>query len=597
MAAYDFKIAERLAREQREISVAEFFEKNSHLLGFDNPAKSLLTVVKEAVDNSLDACQDAGILPDIHIVVKEPRKIFRILTKENVEIGRLTIDGDKAILQIDGEHIELEEKKERKKHIDYIFKYNKRKYKVRKILDGKIKVFRGRKELRISKIPSDRYLVKVEDNGPGIIKTQIPRIFGKLLYGSKFYKLKQTRGQQGIGISAAVLYSQLTTGKPVVIYSRVSPKKPIYLFKLRIDTTTNEPIIIEQKIIKDGFRDHGVRIEMEIEGKYIQRYHSIEEYLKETAIVNPFAKITYEGPNGEKIEYSRVIKELPEQPLDIRPHPYGVEIGMLERMLKLTKARNLSGFLSKSFCRIGSGTADQICKLSNLRPNRNPKKLNHEEIERLWRIMQSYKFMKPPTNCLSPIGEKELEEGLKKEYNVEFAAAVSRPPNVYRGMPFAVEVGMAYGGELPPNKSGVIMRFSNRVPLLYQASSCAITRAIQKINWRSYGLDQQGNFPFGPLIIAVHVYSVWIPYTSESKEAIDPYPIIVKEIKLALQDCGRKLKRYLSGRKRIRELKLRQSLFEKYIPEVSEALSKISGTKKEVIERGLKKILRGNKNE
>lgn len=496
----------------REISVAEFFEKNRHLLGFDNPVKALLTVVKEACDNSLDATSDARILPEITVKIKQ--------------------------------------------------------------------------------LAEDRFFVSVEDNGPGIVREQVPRVFGKLLYGSKFAGGRQNRGQQGIGISAAVLYSQLTTGKPVIIYSRTSPKKPTYVFHLRIDTARNEPIIVKQERLKNGFRDHGVRIEMEIEGRYIEKSQSVLEYLKQTAIVNPYAKITYIGPDGKKNDFPRATEELPVLSKAIKPHPYGVEIGVLERMLKMTKARNLKGFLTSEFCRLSSKTAGDICKVANLRPHRKPQDLNHIDIEKLWRTIQATQIMKPPLDCLSPISEKLLEEGLKKEFKAEFIATVTRPTAVYRGNPFQIETAILLSTELPKDKPAKIMRFANRVPLMYQASSCASIKAIQRTDWPRYGMPQQGGVPIGPIILLVHMASVWIPYTSESKEAIDPYPVIIKEMKLAMQDCARKLARYLSGRRRAFEKFQRQNLFEKYIPELSDSLAKLADADKEKIKTGLEKMLK-----
>lgn len=158
-----------MASRQREISVSEFFLKNRHLLGFDTPAKALVTAVKEAVDNALDACEEAGILPEISVEVSDR--------------------------------------------------------------SGKSRVI-------------------VEDNGPGIVEGQIARIFGKLLYGSKFHKLSQSRGQQGMGISAAGMYGQLTVGKPLHIISRVNGEKLASEMHVSIDTARNQPDIHRKKQLK-----------------------------------------------------------------------------------------------------------------------------------------------------------------------------------------------------------------------------------------------------------------------------------------------------------------------------------------------------------
>lgn len=606
--------AESMAAALREISVAEFFEKNRHLLGFDNPAKALLTVVKEAVDNSIDACEEARILPDIVVVVKEPREVFRITDESGVEIGQITKIGEKLELRVSDETTKFVEKKEpRKTESVYVFEHAGDTYKFRitkkegkaengtPALTEVYEFVRGRTELKILKQPVDRYTIVVEDNGPGIVKDHISRVFGKLLYGSKFMGGKQSRGQQGIGVSASVLYSQLTAGKPAIIHSRTAPSKPVYMYHLRIDTTKNEPIIVDERTLKevptmDGRKpvmaEHGVRFEVEVEGKWIQRYHSVEEYVKQTAISNPYAKITLVRPDGQIVEFPRVTKELPPLPKAIKPHPHGVEMGALERMLKLTDSRTLAGFLSNDFSRIGPGTAGQVCKLANLKTGLKPKDLDHQQLERLWRTLQAFAFMKPPMDCLSPMGEQRFIEGLQKEYKFDFVAAVSRAPAVYRGMPFLVEVAVGYGGELNRNEPAKIFRFANRVPLLYQAASCAITKAAQKIDWRHYGLEQSGGMPTGPAIVAVHMASVWIPYVSEAKEAIDPYPVIVKELKLGLQDCMRKLQRYISGKRQREAAAQRANLFERYIPEVAAAISKISDTPKEKIQQELTKMLK-----
>ncbi|MFH0830171.1 MAG: DNA topoisomerase VI subunit B [Candidatus Aenigmatarchaeota archaeon] len=602
MAESKIRSAEELASKLREISIAEFFEKNRHLLGFDNPAKALLTVVKEAVDNSLDACEDARILPEIGISIKEPRQTFKLIDEKAGEIGQMIREEGKAELSIGDEKGKLIEIKEpRQGEISFIFEHGDATYKLkifRKNEEEAYEAYRNRTELKVAKQPADRFLIAVEDNGPGIMKEHIPRVFGKLLYGSKFAGGKQGRGQQGIGISAALLYSQLTTGKPAKIWSRTASNKPIWYYELRIDTTKNEPIIIEEKQMKhfngeSGTKEHGIRIELEVEGKWIQRHHSVEEYIKQTAAVNPFANIIYRSPEGETFEYKRAVEQLPPQARSIKPHPHGVEMGMLERMLKLTDSRSLSGFLGNEFVRVGGQAAAEVCKLAKVKLDLKPNTLDHEQVERLWRTMQSYAFMKPPTDCLSPIGEETFMEGIKKEYQPEFLAAVTRPPSVYRGNPFQIEVVIGYGGEaLKQQNSAKIMRFANRVPLLYQAASCATTKSVQKVDWRHYGMEQQSGIPSGPVIVAVHMASVWIPYISEAKEAIDPYPVIIKEMKLALQEAGRRLQHYMAGRKRKEDAAQRTNLFERYIPIAAEAIAKLAETQQGKLEAALLGMLK-----
>ena len=505
-------IAEELAKKQREISISEFFLKNRHLLGFDNPTRALMMVVKEAVDNSLDATTEMKVLPEIKIELKQ--------------------------------------------------------------------------------VTEDRFIVIVEDNGPGIVRQQIPNIFGKLLYGSKFHSLRQNRGQQGIGISAAVLYSQLTTGKSTKIYSRVGPKKAAHYFELQIDTKKNDPNVLKDQEI-DWDKDHGTKIEIEIEGRYLKGKQSVDEYIKETAIVNPHATFIYISPEKEKLVYERVTEELPVETKEIKPHPYGIELGHLIRMLQDTRANTISGFLQSDFSRIGQQTAKGICSKADLKAEEKPKKLDGRQIEALFKSLQETKIMAPPGDCLSPIKAELLEKGLKKEINADFYVTSTRPLAVYRGMPFQIEVGISFGGEIEKESQIRLMRFANRVPLLYQQGACAITEAVTDMNWKPYGLQQSGNnLPTGPAIILVHIASVWVPFTNEAKEAIAHYDEIIKEMKLALQECGRKLSIYIHKHIRAAEQRDKINLFEKYIPELASALSNLTNNKRDPIQERLQKILK-----
>ncbi|MBT3298441.1 DNA topoisomerase VI subunit B [archaeon] len=490
------KSAEELAKKQRDISIAEFFEKNRHLLGFDNPRKALLTAVKEGVDNALDACEEARILPEICV-----------------------------------ELIQLSDTK---------------------------------------------FRVIMEDNGPGIIRSQLPKIFAKLLYGSKFHKLAQSRGQQGIGISAAVLYGQLTTGKPATIISKTGKGNVAHQIKLKINTQNNKPDVLGDKEVEWEEKDHGTKIEIDLDGSYIKNKQSVDEYIKETAIVNPHATFIYTNPNAEQLIFPRATNDLPPEAKEIQPHPYGVELGRLIKMLETTAAKTLQQFLTTEFVRVGAGTAKEICQNSALLPKTKPKKISREMAEQLHVGIQKTKIIAPPTDCISPISAELLEKGLRKEINAEFYCSTTRPPTVYRGNPFVIEVAMAYGGEQPGDKSVRLMRFANRVPLLYQQGACATTNAVQNTSWKSYGLNQSRNsLPVGPCSIVIHMSSVWVPFTSESKEALAHYPEIVKEIKLALQECGRKLAMFVRKKKRIKDESKKRSYIEKYIPHVAEAISEL----------------------
>lgn len=509
--------AEEMAKMQREISVAEFFTKNRHLLGFDNPKKALLTSIKEAVDNSLDACEEAGILPEIII--------------------------------------------------------------------------------EISNIKDDKFKVSVEDNGPGIVKEQIPKIFAKLLYGSKFHRLKMSRGQQGIGISAAAMYAQLTTGKGIEIISKTGENKPVHFYELHLDTQKNEPKILQEGVIK-WEKDHGTKLELEMIAGYNKGKASVDEFIRQTALANPHATFKLKLPTGERTAYERVVNELPKEPKEIKPHPHGIELGMLMRMLHSTDKGTVSGFLQDSFSRISQGVAQEICNLANVNPRARPTTVAKQEIDNLYNAMQKVKIIAPPTDCLSPIGEEALIKGLQSEVKADFYCANTRPPAVYRGNPFQIEVGLAFGGEQEKEGAANIIRFANRVPLLYQQGACSSTESIVETNWKSYGLQQsKGGLPQGPLTIVLHIASVWVPFTSESKEAIAHYPEIIKEMKLALQDTGRKLGIFIRKNIRAAEQREKINLFEKYIPELASGLADLSGEKKDDIELNLKTVLSGFMNE
>jgi DNA topoisomerase-6 subunit B len=582
--------AQSMAAKQRDISVSEFFAKNRHLLGFDNPRKALLTTVKEAVDNSLDACEEAGILPEIWV------------------------------------HIES--------------------------------------------TGNDRYKVGVQDNGPGILKKQIPLIFGKLLYGSKFHRLRQSRGQQGIGISAAGMYGVQTTGKPVKIISKVGANKPAHYYEIQIDTKKNEPQILNGRgegvdippgakgadaIAKHGIEwveaNHGTRVTIELAAKFVRGRGSVDEYLEQTAIANPHVALHYIDPDGNVRDYARSANKLPPEPTEIKPHPYGVELGRLVTLLhEAPPTASISQFLTTTFSRVSPGIARKICHTAKISSRATTRRIGRKEAESLFEAIQATKIAPPATDCISPIGEELILKGLHQVVPGEFYAAATRPPAVYRGNPFQIEVGLAYGGQAATQyvtkellrdlieesdartirqflihtfnglggdaadkiikESGLgtrqspsglkpkdveklltamkgvnvsegqtmeVLRYANRVPLQFSPASCAITQSVLGTNWRAYGLSQsRGGMPKGPVTVMVHVASVWVPFTSESKEAIASYPEIQKELRLALQSVGRKLGMYVRRRLKVKQQGERRQIFLRYLGEVAKAVSEIT---------------------
>ncbi|PIO00062.1 DNA topoisomerase VI subunit B [archaeon CG10_big_fil_rev_8_21_14_0_10_43_11] len=505
--------AEELAKEHKAVSVAEFFEKNRHLLGFGSRRQALITCVKEAVDNSLDACEEVRTLPDILVEIRK--------------------------------------------------------------VEGR----------------EDRFLVCIEDNGPGIVKRNLSKAFGKLLYGSKFHGNKQGRGQQGIGITSCVLYSQLTTGKSSLIISKTDKNEPAHFIKLILDTKNNEPHIVEEGGDK-SFNHRGTRVELEIEAEFLATgKQSIHEYLKRTSIVNPHARLMFITPETEKILFQRSTEKLPELAKRIKPHPAGLELGTLMKMLRDTTKKTPTSFMRTEFSSIGAKTAQEILAKAKLSDRTKPNMLNRDHAEALLKAMQNVAIQAPPLDCLSPIGEDALLKSIKSEITAEFYTTVTRKPTAYRGMPFQIEVGLAYGGDLPRDKKANVMRVANKVPLVYEDYACAITQAIKKTDWKRYGIEVPGGFPKGPLIVIVHMCSVWVPFTSEGKQAIAGYPEVIKEMRLGIMEAARKMNVYLRRKFKMRQEQERVNTFVKYAPEIANALSELTGEDEKRIQNVINSLL------
>ena len=572
--------AETMAGKQKEIAVSEFFAKNRHLLGFDNPRKALLTSVKEAVDNSLDAAEEAGILANVTIIIED--------------------------LQPD----------------------------------------------RPANSKQSRYRVTVIDNGPGIVRRQVENVFGRLLFGSKFHRLKMSRGQQGIGISAAGMYGLITTGKPMVIFTRPNANRPAHWIELAMNTKTNRAEVTVDAETDDfppqayknlcvGTRDPsflnpqdyptGTSVSIELEGRYQKGRGSVDEFLELTAIANPHARITFVPPTRESAEeqdelllsasaanaaiandaaeptaavtapagvdpdlattikdgviiFPRGTQTLPPETTEIQPHPKGIELGILIQMLRDFENANKGGgtlhnFLQEKFCRITLSRATEFCEAIKAHTRTLVGDLTPAQIEKLFKEFQDAKLPPPPTDCLAPIGVRQLLAGMLKGVKAEFYAASSREPDVYRGRPFQIEAAIAFGGELPSSDAARVIRFANRVPLLFQQSACSSFKAVAETSWRNYNLSQpRGGLPVGPLVIMIHMASVWVPFTSESKEAIADYDEIRKEMKLALMECGRKIGTYLRKKQKMQRETARRDVFERYIGEIAKAINAINGT-------------------
>jgi DNA topoisomerase-6 subunit B len=416
------------------------------------------------------------------------------------------------------------------------------------------------------------YKLRVEDNGCGIQPRFIPSAFGQILYGSK-YKLKQTRGTFGLGGKMALLYGQITTHQAAIVTSCTGETNKIYTFQLMIDIQRNRPIILDRKmqINKDNWR--GTIIEFTLEGDYLRSMPKILEYFKQTAMVNPYANLTFVDPKGRLYKFTRVTTEMPEPPKETLPHPYGVDVELLQRLISVTDCTTMTDFLKHHFHRVGDITAQKFLEFNELNPTKNPKKLSHTEIVKLTQNLKKFKdFLPPDASCLSPLGEELLRAGIMKELNPEYLVVHQRKPSTYAGHPFIVEIGLAYGGGVPKTGGFVLYRFANRIPLLYDEASDVSYRVIGSMNWRRYKAS-----PDMPIAVVVHICSTKVPYKTVGKEFIADRAEVRREVANALREAARQLGHFLARREHVDREKKRISIFSKYLPRIAEFSAKLAG--------------------
>jgi DNA topoisomerase-6 subunit B len=415
------------------------------------------------------------------------------------------------------------------------------------------------------------YKLRVEDNGSGIQPRHIPSAFGQVLFGSK-YKLKQQRGTFGLGGKMAVLYGQITTHQPASVTSSTGTAK-IYSFKLMIDIQRNRPVILDRKvqINKDQWR--GTIVEFCLEGDYLRAMPKILEYFKQTAMVNPYANLTFVDPKGRLYKFARATTVMPDPPKETLPHPYGVDVELLQRLIQMTPYKNMLEFLKRHFHRVGEKTAAKFLDFSGLSPSKNPKKLSHEEIVRLMQMLKKFKdFLPPDASCLSPLGEELLKAGITQQLNPEYLVVHQRRPSTYAGHPFIVEVGIAYGGDVPKIGRFVIYRFANKIPLLYDEASDVSFRVINSMNWRRYRVS-----PDMPIAIVVHICSTKVPYKTVGKEFIADRAEVRREVANELREVARQLGHFMSRREHVDKEKKRLSVFAKYLPRIAEFSAALAG--------------------
>jgi DNA topoisomerase-6 subunit B len=415
------------------------------------------------------------------------------------------------------------------------------------------------------------YKLRVMDNGSGIPPQHIPSAFGQVLFGSK-YKLKQTRGTFGLGGTMSILYGQITTHQAAYIASSTGVSK-IYIYRIMIDIQKNRPIILDRKILLNKEKWRGTIVEFSLEGDYFRAMPKILEYLKQTALVNPYANITFVDPKGRLYRFTRATTKMPPPPKETLPHPYGVDVETLQRLIHMTRSGNMVDFMKTHFHRVGELTAHKFLTFAGIPETKNPKKLNREEIVRLMQMMKRFPdFLPPDASCLSPLGEELLKTGILKELKPEFTAVYQRKPSTYAGHPFIVEVGVAYGGNIPKKGDFIIYRFANRIPLLYDEASDVSFRVIKGINWRRYKVS-----PEMPLAILVHLCSTKVPYKTVGKEFIADRPEVKKEVLNAIREIAREIQHYLSRQEHVERERKRLNVFAKYLPKIARFSTDLAG--------------------
>jgi DNA topoisomerase-6 subunit B len=418
------------------------------------------------------------------------------------------------------------------------------------------------------------YKLRVEDNGIGVPPKHIPSAFGQILFGSK-YNLKQQRGTFGLGGKMAILYGQITTHQPATIISSTGTVKT-YFYKLMIDIQKNRPLVVDRKVLINKEQWRGTIVEFTLEGDYFRAMPKILDYFKQTAMVNPYANLTFVDPKGRLYKFTRITKDMPVPPKETKPHPYGVDVELLQRLIQITPHHNMLDFLKNHFHRVGGITAQKFLEFSDISPSKNPKRLSHEEIVRLMHMLKRFReFLPPDASCLSPLGEDLLKAGILKELKPEFVVVHQRKPATYAGHPFIVEVGIAYGGEIPKKGGFLVYRFANRIPLLYDEANDVSLRVIGAMNWRRYRV-----LPDMPLVIVVHICSTKVPYKTVGKEFIADRPEIRREIANGLREVARQIQHFMSRREHVDRERKRLGVFSKYLPKIAQFSAKLAGREK-----------------
>lgn len=506
-------------------STAEYFSKNLQQVGFSSQTKAVLTTLKEAVDNALDACEEHGLLPEVTVTIQ-------------------------------------------------------------KVGAGSLK-------------NSDQVRIRVEDNGPGIAPEDVPKVFGEYLASSKFGRGRCSRGQQGIGISAATTWAQLTSAVGAKIITRTKSMRKALSCTVEVDIKNNKGVLKDKETI-DWNRPNGTSVEFLVDGRIqLNGEAGLLNYLNGTTLVNPHLTLHYQVPELEKQTIERVSQELPEVPEAVEPHPHTMKLGEFIAHSHLFGRVKVEGWLKKGFSRIHEGVLNDLVKsgLKRALLDKQVDALSEAEFKELFVAIQNEKLMAPSTKSVLSIGEESMAKSIKRLGAVDFFAVVSRKPTICDFKPVQIEVAVARleDRHIEAESSVQVLRFANRVPLQFDKSACAIVHAIESVNWRAYGLVQpKGSLPQGPYIIAVSVVSPFIKFKNASKETIDGSEELVEEIRRALIQAGQKLSKHIRREAKANELEEKIRHIEQFGPILVQGLCRIieaPETRKKKAEEGLLKLL------
>ena len=505
-------------------STAEYFAKNLQQVGFSSPTKAVLTTLKEAVDNSLDACEGAGILPEISVIIK--------------------------------------------------------------------------KKGTGSQKNTDLVEIIVEDNGPGLDADDLAKVFGEYLASSKFGRGQCSRGQQGIGISAATTWAQLTNAKGVVVTSKTKKMRKAIRATVNVDIKGNKGLLKNKETFEWG-KDNGIRVEFRIDGRIqLNGDGGLITYLEGTALLNPHLTLKYQLLDAEKVDIERVTEDIPQVPPPVNPHPHTMKLGEFMTHANLYSGLKVAKWLKSGFSRVSDKVVKDFVKsgLPKGVLTKPVKALTQEDFKKAYQAIQKTDLMAPSTRSVLTIGEEALAKSIYRMGEIDFFAVVTRKPKICDFKPVVIEVAIARFLDMKDNDSPVrVLRFANRVPLQFDKGACAITKAIESVSWRPYGLSQpKGSVPQGPYVFAVSVVSPFIKFKNASKETIDSSDELVEEIRRALMQAGQKLSRHIKREAKAADLERKIQHIEKFGPILVDTLGRIVGANKKRVsaaQEGLKKIL------